>query len=607
MSINVNKTIKFLKKSQADRKKILKKYFKYNCQYFTKYINNYKFLPIYKNKGSKMLYNYPLVSVLMPIYNHADMALLALDSIINQSYKNIEIIILDDGSSDNLLELLEPYLKRYSNLKIYTQKNQKLPRALTHLHELTNGEFITWTSADNIMHKNNIEILIHELIKHPEASLVYGDVILIGANGKPYYKLSRDNERDRKHPKIIRLPQRDNALSLEADNYINAAFLYRKHNSDLLKGFYADDFIGAEDFDYWLRLQKSGKLIHIKNRKPLYYYRVHENTMSFDLQKEEKIKNHIMRIDNLLQYEQLRKEYCSQRFYINVEDDVCDIIKENINKLSYNSNLLKHKIPNDKSKIINISKQNSGVLIKNNMYLIVDGTKTIIKEFIGIDISSLAFKARNILSRNHYLYFLENINKPILGCHGDLKNINIEQTSKIISNNPKYYFIIIDTSENIKLKKELEKYKNVLYIFNTKFGLEYRIYSNFQYVISFPTYNDVELIYSSMVLGWSIGRNILHNEKNIQIYPYTYKINYEETIDIKINNIFNLKDYEIMDRYILYFSTKQTLDRVLNFYKCYNQEKYISRPDNGIKNISKSKPIRVTYKNIKEYSQFDKI
>ena len=70
---------------------------------------------------------------------------------------------MDDGSKDDLLKILKPY-NNLENVHIYTQKNQKLPRALTHLHRLANGDFITWTSADNIMHPEMIQKLVEKLI-----------------------------------------------------------------------------------------------------------------------------------------------------------------------------------------------------------------------------------------------------------------------------------------------------------------------------------------------------------------------------------------------------------------------------------------------------------
>ena len=124
-------------------------------------LKNKNYIPSGYKKTKKIKFTGPKVSVLLPVYNHASVVEKSIKSILNQTYKNIELIILDDGSTDNLLEILEKY-KNIPNVKIYQQKNQKLPRALTHLHSLATGNFITWTSADNIMHKkinSKIEVI----------------------------------------------------------------------------------------------------------------------------------------------------------------------------------------------------------------------------------------------------------------------------------------------------------------------------------------------------------------------------------------------------------------------------------------------------------------
>ena len=104
-----------------------------NMQKIKKRIKRVKFLLNRENKyipsGYKNSKNIcdsmPKVSILLPIYNHAKVAKYAISSILNQTYKNIELIILDDGSTDNLQEELKQYYI-YDNVKIYFQKNQKL-------------------------------------------------------------------------------------------------------------------------------------------------------------------------------------------------------------------------------------------------------------------------------------------------------------------------------------------------------------------------------------------------------------------------------------------------------------------------------------------------
>ena len=95
---------------------------------------------------------------------------------------SIEMLFLDDGSSDDI----EPILKRLSHnprVRIYRQPNQKLPRALTHAHQFARGQFITWTSADNLLMPLTVERLVDALLQNPPAVMVYAHVSLIDEHG----------------------------------------------------------------------------------------------------------------------------------------------------------------------------------------------------------------------------------------------------------------------------------------------------------------------------------------------------------------------------------------------------------------------------------------
>lgn len=99
---------------------------------------------------------YPLVSILIPLYNAQDYIATTLESSISQSYPNIEIIVVDDGSSDNSADIVKSYADKFSNIRLYHQQNLGAPRARNLAFEKSNGEYIQYLDADDLLSKNKI-------------------------------------------------------------------------------------------------------------------------------------------------------------------------------------------------------------------------------------------------------------------------------------------------------------------------------------------------------------------------------------------------------------------------------------------------------------------
>jgi len=106
---------------------------------------------------------YPLVSILIPVYNADKYLHETLESLINQSYSNIEIILVDDGSKDNSLSLLKHYENKYDNIIVLSQENSGAQVARNKAFELSKGSYIQYFDADDIMHKDKIKCQIEEL------------------------------------------------------------------------------------------------------------------------------------------------------------------------------------------------------------------------------------------------------------------------------------------------------------------------------------------------------------------------------------------------------------------------------------------------------------
>ena len=572
----MNKLIKFVKEKN---KKGKIKYFINRVKFLTHRENKYIPTGYCDGKKDMIMFTKPKVSILLPIYNHAKVVKYAIKSILNQTYDNIELIILDDGSTDDLFDVLKPYFK-LKNVKIYSQKNQKLPRALTHLHALATGDFITWTSADNIMHPKMIEQLVFHLVCNPNAALVYGDVYVIDKKNKPYYGVCRDTDRDYKHPNILRLLRNENPLSIGDNNYINASFLYRKENSDILSGKYGDDIIGAEDYDFWLRMQKSGKLVHIKNEKPLYYYRVHDNSMSHELETK-KAEEHRSRIHSLQEYEQRRIEWCRIRPNIIIDNSISkfdnNLLLKNIGFLAadVNNNSCKKNIIFSKKDI----KNDAYFKVDDLYYTLKNNNKVIVNIFKGLNIPREAYWARNSFSHSYYRDDLIRIKKPILGTHIDSSSTNLEKVEEIIKNNKDLIFVVLDEVENNKIKKLSSEYSNLLYYPNKKFGYEYQTYSYFARIICFDE-SDMKNNYKNLLLSYAIGRriNFRYNSFGSFYDKFPFSIPFTKYIEIFEEDYLSENDINIMDDYIETYSEVGSLKKCITFYNAFTQEMFIERP-----------------------------
>ena len=100
-----------------------------------------------------------LVSIVLPTFNGEEFLAQSIESVLKQSYKNLELIIVNDCSTDSTPRIIEEFAKKDSRIKIiHNAINQKLPRSLNIGFNAASGEYWTWTSDDNYYLENAIEI-----------------------------------------------------------------------------------------------------------------------------------------------------------------------------------------------------------------------------------------------------------------------------------------------------------------------------------------------------------------------------------------------------------------------------------------------------------------
>lgn len=200
-----------------------------------------------------------LVSIILPVYNGEQYLKNSIESCLNQTYNNIEIIIVNDASTDNSVQIIEEYARTYKNIKVlHNQVNKKLPASLNIGLSSATGEYLTWTSDDNIFDATAIEELVLAIQKY---DIVYSNYRRIDMDGNLIGEVT--------------LPKIDFLL---IGNCIGASFLFTKNIYKKLNGYDENLFL-IEDYDFWVRAKlNKAKFFHIC--KSLYSYRIHSTALS---------------------------------------------------------------------------------------------------------------------------------------------------------------------------------------------------------------------------------------------------------------------------------------------------------------------------------------
>lgn len=212
--------------------------------------------------------NIPLVTVILPSYNHAQYVRQAIFSVLNQTYSNIELIVIDDGSSDNSVAIIEN-LKKQHDFIFIKQDNCGVYQTISRALNLARGKYISPFSSDDIYCEDKIESLVGLLEEHPEAAVAYGKIILIDNLGQ---KVKSINEPYRSGYILKNL--------LCGDFFINGlAALVRKEI--YVNARSSVSYI--DDLPIWLSIAEKYQYLYCD--KYLAQYRRHTNHLSGDLLK----------------------------------------------------------------------------------------------------------------------------------------------------------------------------------------------------------------------------------------------------------------------------------------------------------------------------------
>lgn len=209
-----------------------------------------------------------LVSIVLPIYNGEKYMRKSIQSVLDQSYKNWELLILDDCSTDRTSEIAKEYILVDSRIKYFkNEENLRLPRNLNKGFSLSKGEYLTWTSDDNMYKFDAIEKMVNAL-ENSKAEFVYASCRII--------------DEDDKEIEYIMVNGNGNK-QIVGSNPVGACFMYTRNVYEVI-GDYDPKYTLVEDFDYWQRIFMKFEVTYIT--EILYYYRWHNGALTSTMKKD---------------------------------------------------------------------------------------------------------------------------------------------------------------------------------------------------------------------------------------------------------------------------------------------------------------------------------
>jgi len=228
---------------------------------------------------------FPLISVIIPAYNASSFIEIAVESIVSQTYKNIEIIIVDDGSKDNTFEKALTLSEKYQNVKAITQVNSKQGIARNNGINNSNGEYLAFLDADDEWLPNKIEIQLNYLFAY-KADMVFTDGFLFITDKNialaDIYKTTESPIEIEASKGII---SGENGIKLlHIKNRIPTSSVLCKKSAIVNAGLFTTnpELQNCEDYLLWFNLVKQGyKLVGIPEK--LLLYRVHPNSSTIGI------------------------------------------------------------------------------------------------------------------------------------------------------------------------------------------------------------------------------------------------------------------------------------------------------------------------------------
>jgi len=203
---------------------------------------------------------FPLISIICTAHNHEKFVVKAFESVMKQTYQNIELIIVDNGSDDGSCIKIEEWLKGKQSIKfIKNKENIGITKSFNQATKFATGEYLMDLSADDELLPNCIGQLVNNAIENTDAAIVFGNCNVIDENNsyiETYFELLDNQIRDKT---ICNLEYR---RILEGGICIcSVSSIFKKETFDEIGGY--DEDLDYEDLDFWIRISRNHKISYL--------------------------------------------------------------------------------------------------------------------------------------------------------------------------------------------------------------------------------------------------------------------------------------------------------------------------------------------------------
>ena len=230
-----------------------------------------------------------LVSVIVPVYNSEQYIDETIQSITAQSYENIEIILVDDGSADGSILRCREWEKRDERVRVYQIANSGPSAARNYAISKATGRYILPVDSDDLIDKTYVEKAAAVLEENPDIGIVYCKARLFGDKNQEW-KLSPYSMKQ-----------------ILTANCIFSSAMFRKEDWEATGGYSKEMIYGEEDYEFWLSIISLGREVY-QISEVLFFYRIHSKSRT-DYYMQNEAKPEQMAFKKFLLHEDLYRKY----------------------------------------------------------------------------------------------------------------------------------------------------------------------------------------------------------------------------------------------------------------------------------------------------------